>query len=87
MANGCNILPSLGTREENCCDKHDHEYQKGEFIAKILADFALMFCMIRANWLLTPVAVIAFVLCMTFGWVWWLKYLARRLFGWFPKKN
>lgn len=86
MANGCSIIPGIGKDGESCCDAHDREYVKGEPIAKIIADFKLMFCIIRANWLMTPVALVIFVAVMTVGWLWWLKYLARRLFGWFPKK-
>jgi len=87
MANGCNIIGSVGENGESCCNLHDKAYARGEFVAKIVADFALMFCIIRANWLMTPVAVLMFAVCMTFGWIWWLKYLTRRLFGWFPKKT
>lgn len=87
MANGCSIIPGIGKGGESCCDAHDREYAKGEVIAKIVADFRLLFCVISANWLMTPLALVMFVLCFTLGWLWWLKYLCRRLFGWFPKKT
>lgn len=87
MANGCSIIGSIGKDGESCCDAHDREYSKGEVIAKAKADFALAACIIQSNWLMTPLAILMFVLCFTFGWIWWLKYLARRLFGWFPKKD
>ena len=87
MANGCNIIPSIGKSGESCCDMHDKAYSKGEFMAKFIGDFTLMLCIIRYRWYMAPIAVLMFILCMTVGWVYWLKYLARRLFGWFPKEK
>lgn len=83
MKHGCNIIGGDGG---GCCQAHDHEYQKGEFIAKIVADFALFWCFTRARWWLFPIWLIMLILLLTGGTIYWLKYLGRRLFGWFPKK-
>ena len=87
MANGCSIIPGIGKEGESCCDAHDKAYVKGEFGAKIAADFRLFWCIITCgNYIAAFLAPIILVLLLTIGWIWWAKYLFRRLFGWFPKK-
>jgi len=91
MANGCNILSKTDRWTESCCDAHDRAYSQGQFGAKIAADFVLLGCLMTRSHLnvvlRVPLALAIFGVCFTFGWLWWLKYLARRLFGWFPKQE
>ena len=100
LKHGCNILGNSDTESGECCREHDRAYAKGEFIAKFVADFTLLFCMISTfqkgdNIVTTSlyfilrllIAILMFAVTFTFGWIWWLKYLLRRLSGgkWFPK--
>lgn len=97
---GCSFMGPGDAAGGSCCREHDRAYAKGEFIAKIVADFALLFCIIKtapkSNHWYTAVfsylwriilAIIMFVAVFTVGWLWWSKYLLRRLFGWFAKKD
>ena len=99
---GCSFIGNVDSASGDCCEAHDHEYAKGEFIAKFLADFALLFCLIRSykhsdsvimdtiNFVLRFfLALIMFLAVFTVGWIWWMRYFLRRISGgkWFPKQD
>jgi len=97
---GCSFIGDIGVDGNSCCREHDRAYAKGEFIAKFVADFVLFVCLIKTtrkgsnigitifNYVLRFfLATLMFLVVFTIGWIWWLKYLFRRWFGWFAKKE